>query len=75
MPKTRPVSPNECEKVALSLGFEFKKFTGDHKQFKKDGVGKVTIPQYKEISGDLFGWILDQLKIKKNEFFKILDEL
>lgn len=74
MPRIRPVKPRECEKVALALGFEFKNTIGDHKHFKKKGVGKVTIPQYSEISGDLFSWICRQLKISKNQFFNILDK-
>lgn len=71
--RIRPVKPSECEKVALRLGFEYKNARGDHKHFKKDGVGKVTIPQYSEISGDLFMWICRQLKINKNAFFDILE--
>lgn len=75
MPKIRPVKVKECEKVALFLGFEYKNTQGDHKHFKKPGVGKVTIPQYKEISGDLFIWICRQLGVSKNKFFEILSEL
>ncbi|MFH1534137.1 MAG: type II toxin-antitoxin system HicA family toxin [Nitrospirota bacterium] len=70
----RPVKPIECERVALALGFEHKNTRGSHKHFKKDGVGKVTIPQYSEISGDLFQNICRQLGISKNDFFKILDK-
>jgi predicted RNA binding protein YcfA (HicA-like mRNA interferase family) len=71
--KIRPVKPNECEKVALILGFKYKNTKGDHKHFKKRGVGKVTIPQYSEISGDLFRWICRQLEISKEKFFEILE--
>ncbi|MCK5472259.1 type II toxin-antitoxin system HicA family toxin [Candidatus Gracilibacteria bacterium] len=73
MPKARPVTPEECERVALFLRFQFKNQVGSHKHFKKEGVGKVTIPQYKEISGDLFRWICRQLKISKKKFFEILE--
>lgn len=69
----RPVKPRECEKVACILGFEYKNTEGDHKHFKKKGVGKVTIPQYSEISGDLFHWICRQLHITKAVFFELLD--
>ncbi len=73
MPKVRPVTPEECERVALFLEFQPKNQKGSHKHFKKEGIGKVTIPQYKkEISGDLFGWICRQLKISKKKFFEIL---
>lgn len=72
MPKIRPVKPSECEKVAQKLGFEFKSYRGDHKHFKKSGVGKVTIPQYSEISGDLFASICRQMKISKKHFFDML---
>lgn len=74
MPKIRPVKPKECEKVALSLGFIYKNTIGDHKHFKKEGIGKVTIPLYSEISGDLFGWICKQMGISKKKFFEILDK-
>ncbi len=72
--RIRPVKPRECEKVALKLGFEYKNTQGDHKHFKKAGVGKVTIPQYSEISGDLFMWICKQLKINKSLFFDLLEK-
>ncbi len=74
MPRTRPVKPKECEKVALFLGFEYKNTEGDHKHFKKEGVGKLTIPLYKEISGDLFMWLCRQLGISKKKFFSILEK-
>ncbi len=74
MPKIRPVKPKECQKVAISLGFSYKNTIGDHKHFKKKGLGKVTIPLYDEISGDLFGWICKQMGISKNKFFDILDK-
>ena len=70
----RPVTPKECEKIVLILGFEYKSTKGSHKHFKKAGVGKVTIPQYSEISGDLFQNICRQMKINKNEFFKLLEK-
>jgi predicted RNA binding protein YcfA (HicA-like mRNA interferase family) len=74
MLKIRPVKPKECEKVALFLGFEYKNTVGDHKHFKKIGVGKVTVPQYSEISGDLFAWICRQLGTTKKKFFEILEK-
>lgn len=76
MPKfqMRPVKPAECERVVLSLGFEYKSTKGSHKHFKKAGVGKVTIPQYSEISGDLFENICRQMKISKKQFFTLLDQ-
>ena len=70
----RPVKPTECEKVALILGFVYKNTKGSHKHFKKVGVGKVTIPQYSEISGDLFEWICRQMKINKKKFFELLEK-
>ncbi len=70
----RPVSPGECEKIALKLGFEHKNTRGSHKHFKKNGIGKVTIPQYSQLSGDLFHNICRQMKISKNEFFELLEE-
>jgi predicted RNA binding protein YcfA (HicA-like mRNA interferase family) len=72
--KIKPVKPLECEKVALFLGFEYKIQKGSHKHFKKKGVGKVTIPQYSEISGELFANICRQLKISKSKFFDILEK-
>ncbi|MBD3330264.1 addiction module toxin, HicA family [Candidatus Peregrinibacteria bacterium] len=70
----RPVKPNECEKVALILGFIYKSTKGSHKHFKKENFGKVTIPQYSEISGELFANICRQMDISKNEFFEILEK-
>lgn len=75
MPKIRPVTARECEKVTIFLGFEYKNTRVDHKHFKKKGVGKVTIPQYKEISGELFVWLCRQLKVTKASFFDILNNL
>ncbi len=72
--KIRPVKPAECEKVALFLGFKYKSTRGSHKHFKKVGVGKVTIPQYSEISGELFSSICRQMKINKNTFFAQLEK-
>ena len=72
--KIRPVKPLECEKIAQGLGFEYKITHGSHKHFKKKNVGKVTIPQYKEISGELFANICRQLKISKSKFFELLEE-
>lgn len=72
--KIKPVKPRECEKVVLALGFEYKITQGSHKHFKKKGIGKVTIPQYKEISGELFANICRQLKISKTKFFDILEK-
>lgn len=71
--RIRPVKPSECEKVASILEFEYKNTRGDHKHFKKAGVGKVTIPQYSDISGDLFSNICRQLKISKANFFELLE--
>jgi predicted RNA binding protein YcfA (HicA-like mRNA interferase family) len=71
----RPLKPREIQKVALHLGFELKEIQSSHWQYKKDGVGKVTIPNYSEIGEDIFEWICRQLKITKKKFWEILDEL
>ncbi len=70
----RPLKPQEIQKVAEYLGFTLKIIQSSHWQYKKDGVGKVTIPRYSEISDDLFMWICRQLKITKKEFWRILDK-
>ena len=70
----RPVKPKECEKVAVSLGFIYRNTRGSHKNYKKHNIGKVTIPQYSEISGDLFENICRQMKISKHYFFEILEK-
>ena len=71
----RPLRPNEVQKVIEHLGFKFCVSSASHWHFKKDGVGKVTIPQYGEIGEDLFMWICRQAKITKKQFWKIFDEL
>lgn len=71
------VTKRECQKVAETLGFEFRKQKGgSHKHFKKKGVGKVTIPQYRndDFDDELFKSILRQMKITEAKFFEILDK-
>ena len=69
----RPLKPNEIQKVAGRLGFKLKEIQSSHWQYKKDGVGKVTIPRYSEIGDDIFTWICRQLKITKKQFWNILN--
>lgn len=70
----RPLKPNEIQKVVEYLGFTLKEIQSSHWQYKKEGVGKVTIPRYPEIGEDIFMWICRQLKITKKEFWNILDK-
>jgi predicted RNA binding protein YcfA (HicA-like mRNA interferase family) len=61
--------------VAEHLGFELKMVSGSHWQFKKNGVGKVTIPRYADLRGDLLSSICRQMKIKRKEFFRMLGKI
>ncbi len=70
------ITKKECRIVAEELGFEFKKQVGSHKHFKKKGVGKVTIPQYRndDFDNELFKSILRQMKITEIQFFDVLNK-
>ena len=70
----RPIKPNEIQKVVEYLGFTLREVQSSHWQYKKDDVGKVTVPRYAEIGEDIFMWICRQLKITKKEFWNILDK-
>jgi len=78
-----PKCPNiitwqDAEYVALQLGFVFRNHHGTrHRQYKKDGVGNLTIGTYSEISTKAqipFGFMLRQMGITKKKFFEILKE-
>lgn len=71
----RPLKPFEIQKVAEYLGFQMKEVQGSHWHYKKQGVGKVTIPRYTEISDDIFTWICRQLKISRKEIWNILNKI
>lgn len=71
----KTLRPNEVQRVVEYLGFKFKVAHGSHWHFKKEGVGKVTIPQYDQISDDLFMHIRKQAKITKKEFWEIHKKL
>lgn len=71
----RPLKPYEVQKVAEFLGFKLKAVQGSHWHYKKDGIGKVTIPRYTEISEDIFMWVYRQMKITRKQFWKIYDKI
>ena len=71
----KPLKPNEVSKVLEYLGFELKNIESSHWHYKKAGVGKVTVPRYKELSDDLFNWICRQAKITKKQFWNYYDKL
>lgn len=78
MPKyPNTVKWKEVEYVALQKGWILRSHdSSDHRQYKKEGCGVLTIPTYKEISvnkGHLFPSIIRQMGITKKIFFDILD--
>ena len=79
MPKyPNTIKWQEAEYVALELDFVFRSHNGTrHRQYKKEGVGNLTIGTYPEISTKSqipFSFMLRQMGITKKKFFEILEK-
>ena len=78
MPKLKPADSQKLEKIVLKLEFMFERQTGSHKIFYHPDKRIVAIPMHsrKPIKVGLLNKIIKKdLKISREEFFKLLEQV
>ena len=78
MPKLRTIKPEKLIKIIEKLGFIQARQVGSHKNFEHLDGRKTTVPFHpgKEIGVSLLNKIIKKdLKISREEFFKLLEQV
>ncbi|MBW4496433.1 MAG: type II toxin-antitoxin system HicA family toxin [Oscillatoria princeps RMCB-10] len=75
MPKIRPISWLQLEKVFLAAGFEFARQEGSHRAYKKAGISRpIVIPTYDEVPVSIIRTNLKTAGISRDEYFQLLQQ-
>lgn len=73
MPKITPISWKKFERFLLYIGCEFKRETGDHRVYWREGVKRpIIVPRYKNLPTFIIRNNIRLLNISQEEYLEIL---